>query len=177
MKYIEFPELARLSQALTHEGPECSVLTRIEAYSCKNINRDKKLFRALEHAYNEEPAAFGVFRIGPRGRTNTLRTHGQACVAEDSLPSHSNIKHRFSRYALSSVSTTLVSIQPGPLALYGLIAYYVTKASGNKIPSLADLEPQLGHLESLETVYLEGNPVQAPEGSSYRRKTVLALPS
>ncbi|KAI5119324.1 hypothetical protein M0805_000554 [Coniferiporia weirii] len=56
MKYIEFPELARLAQALTHEGPECSVHTRIEAYSCKNVNRDKKLFRALEHAYTEEVA-------------------------------------------------------------------------------------------------------------------------
>ncbi|KAL5526072.1 hypothetical protein ACEPAG_7410 [Sanghuangporus baumii] len=56
MKYIEFPELARLSRALTHEGPECSVHTRIEAYSCKNVNRDKKLFRALEHAYAEEAA-------------------------------------------------------------------------------------------------------------------------
>ncbi|EJD06459.1 Maf1-domain-containing protein [Fomitiporia mediterranea MF3/22] len=56
MKYIEFPELERLSQALTHEGPECSVHTRIEAYSCKNVNRDKKLFRALEHAYAEEAA-------------------------------------------------------------------------------------------------------------------------
>lgn len=54
MKYIEFPELARLSQALTHEGPECSVHTHIEAYSCKNINRDKKLFRSLENAYNDE---------------------------------------------------------------------------------------------------------------------------
>lgn len=54
MKYIEFPELARLSQALTHEGPECSVHTRIEAYSCKNITRDKKLFRSLEHAYTED---------------------------------------------------------------------------------------------------------------------------
>lgn len=56
MKYIEFPELARLAQALTHEGPECSVHTRIEAYSCKNVNRDKKLFRTLEHAYTEEVA-------------------------------------------------------------------------------------------------------------------------
>ncbi|THG99592.1 hypothetical protein EW145_g7235 [Phellinidium pouzarii] len=56
MKYIEFPELARLAQALTHEGPECSVHTRVEAYSCKNVNRDKKLFRALEHAYSEEAA-------------------------------------------------------------------------------------------------------------------------
>ncbi|KII84422.1 hypothetical protein PLICRDRAFT_46334 [Plicaturopsis crispa FD-325 SS-3] len=54
MKYIENPELARLAQALTHEGPECSVHTRIEAYSCKNIKRDKKLFKSLEKAHNEE---------------------------------------------------------------------------------------------------------------------------
>ncbi|KAH9928421.1 Maf1 regulator-domain-containing protein [Amylocystis lapponica] len=54
MKYIEVPELSRLAQALTHEGPECSVHTRIEAYSCKNIKRDKKLFRTLENAYNDE---------------------------------------------------------------------------------------------------------------------------
>ncbi|CAL1716615.1 unnamed protein product [Somion occarium] len=54
MKYIEIPELSRLAQALTHEGPECAVHTRIEAYSCKNIKRDKKLFRSLETAYNEE---------------------------------------------------------------------------------------------------------------------------
>ena len=54
MKYIEFAELTRLAQALTHEGPECSVHTRIEAYSCKNIKRDKKLFKSLEHAYNDE---------------------------------------------------------------------------------------------------------------------------
>ncbi len=54
MKYIEIPNLARLAQALTHEGPECSVHTRIEAYSCKNIKRDKKLFKSLENAYNED---------------------------------------------------------------------------------------------------------------------------
>ena len=54
MKYLELPELERLSQALTHEGPECNVHTRIEAYSCKNINRDKKLFKSLENAYNDE---------------------------------------------------------------------------------------------------------------------------
>jgi len=54
MKFIEIPELSKLAQALTHEGPECSVHTRIEAYSCKNIKRDKKLFRSLETAYNDE---------------------------------------------------------------------------------------------------------------------------
>ena len=54
MKYIEIPELSQLARALTHEGPECAVHSRIEAYSCKNIKRDKRLFRSLETAYNEE---------------------------------------------------------------------------------------------------------------------------
>jgi Maf1 regulator len=54
MKYIEIPELSRLAQALSHEGPECAVHTRIEAYSCKNIKRDKKLFKSLESAYKDE---------------------------------------------------------------------------------------------------------------------------
>ncbi|KAF5359243.1 hypothetical protein D9756_003151 [Leucocoprinus leucothites] len=54
MKYIENPALARLAQSLTHEGLECSVHTRMEAYSCKNIKRDKKLFKTLEDAYKDE---------------------------------------------------------------------------------------------------------------------------
>lgn len=54
MKYMEIPELARLAQALTHEGPECSVHTRIEAYSLKPVNKDKKLFRSLETTYKTE---------------------------------------------------------------------------------------------------------------------------
>ncbi|KAF5382152.1 hypothetical protein D9615_004246 [Tricholomella constricta] len=54
MKFIENPALSRLAQSLTHEGPECSVHTRMEAYSCKNVKRDKKLFKTLEHAYQDE---------------------------------------------------------------------------------------------------------------------------
>ncbi|KAF8072074.1 Maf1 regulator-domain-containing protein [Lyophyllum atratum] len=54
MKFIENPALLRLAQSLSHEGPECSVHTRMEAYSCKNIKRDKKLFKTLEHAYQDD---------------------------------------------------------------------------------------------------------------------------
>ncbi|KAI1797398.1 Maf1-domain-containing protein [Ganoderma leucocontextum] len=54
MKFIECNELSTLARSLTHEGPECSVHTRIELYSCKNIKRDKKLFRDLENAYADE---------------------------------------------------------------------------------------------------------------------------
>ncbi|KAI0822466.1 L domain-like protein [Trametes gibbosa] len=46
----------------------------------------------------------------------------------------------------------------------------------NKITSLQNLEPQLKHITTLETIYLEGNPVQKAEGANYRRKVTLVLP-
>ncbi|KAM5538539.1 hypothetical protein V8D89_007872 [Ganoderma adspersum] len=46
----------------------------------------------------------------------------------------------------------------------------------NKIATLQDIEPQLKHIETLETIYLERNPVQASEGAAYRRKLILLLP-
>ncbi|KAH6913311.1 MAF1 protein [Coprinopsis sp. MPI-PUGE-AT-0042] len=54
MKYIELPTLSRLAQSLTHEGPECDVHTRIEAYSCKQIKRDKRLHKTLEKEYRDD---------------------------------------------------------------------------------------------------------------------------
>ena len=46
----------------------------------------------------------------------------------------------------------------------------------NKIASLQSIEPQLKHITTLETIYLERNPCQASEGAGYRRKIMLALP-
>ncbi|KIK63226.1 hypothetical protein GYMLUDRAFT_163310 [Collybiopsis luxurians FD-317 M1] len=51
MKYIEIPSLTALASSLSHQGPECNVAVRLEAYSCKNIKRDKRLFRDLEKVY------------------------------------------------------------------------------------------------------------------------------
>jgi protein phosphatase 1 regulatory subunit 7 len=48
--------------------------------------------------------------------------------------------------------------------------------NNNKIADLRALEPQLKSMESLETIYLEGNPCQQAEGTGYRRKIMLALP-
>ncbi|EIN09835.1 Maf1-domain-containing protein [Punctularia strigosozonata HHB-11173 SS5] len=56
MKFIDIPALSALARALTHDGPDCSVHTRLEAYSCKPTNRDKKLFKSLEHAYADDHA-------------------------------------------------------------------------------------------------------------------------
>lgn len=51
MKYLEYPELELLSRALTFESAECKVFTRIEAYSCKTVSKEKRLFKNLESSY------------------------------------------------------------------------------------------------------------------------------
>lgn len=129
MKYIEFPELSRLSQALTHEGPECSVHTRIEAYSCKNIKRDKKLFKSLEHAYNDElshspPLPSWLDRepeltpFGPMDKQASRKTLYLLIATlniafpdyefSDVRPAHFN-KEKNGASVLNSLSTTLLS--------------------------------------------------------------------
>ncbi|SNX85699.1 related to MAF1 - negative regulator of RNA polymerase III [Melanopsichium pennsylvanicum] len=51
MKYLEYPELELLSRALTFESAECKVFTRMEAYSCKTVSKEKRLFKSLESSY------------------------------------------------------------------------------------------------------------------------------
>lgn len=50
------------------------------------------------------------------------------------------------------------------------------QANHNKIPDLSDLEPQLGHIKTLSTLYLEGNPCELADKTGYRRKVMLAVP-
>ncbi|TFK50145.1 Maf1-domain-containing protein [Heliocybe sulcata] len=135
MKYIEYPELQRLAQALTHEGPECSVHTRIEAYSCKNIKRDKKLFRSLESAYENEvssspplPSWMAIDReaettpFGPFDKHSSRKTLYLLIATlnvafpdhefSDVRPAHFN-KEESGASVLNSLSTTLISPQRG----------------------------------------------------------------
>lgn len=44
------------------------------------------------------------------------------------------------------------------------------------ISDFSQVEKQLAGMQSLETVYFEGNPIQKDLGASYRRKIMLALP-
>lgn len=39
-----------------------------------------------------------------------------------------------------------------------------------------EVESQLKNAKDLDTIYLEGNPLQESMGASYRRKIMLALP-
>ena len=133
MKYIEYPELSRLARALTHEGPECLVHTRIEAYSCKNIKRDKRLFKSLEHSYNDdishspplpswlsldndpEMTPFGPFDKHASRKTlylliATLNIAYPDHEFSDVKPAHFN-KEKDGAAVLNGLSTTLVSPQ------------------------------------------------------------------
>ncbi|KAF5377339.1 hypothetical protein D9757_008022 [Collybiopsis confluens] len=47
--------------------------------------------------------------------------------------------------------------------------------NGNQVPDLHALDPQLAHIPTLETLYLEGNPCHKNDASGYRRKIILAL--
>lgn len=53
---------------------------------------------------------------------------------------------------------------------------YVAQASNNQISDMRQVESQLAHIKSLETIYLEGNIVQTDDRAGYRRKVILALP-
>ncbi|GAA5967363.1 hypothetical protein JCM11641_000524 [Rhodosporidiobolus odoratus] len=48
MKFLEISELDVLSNALSTSTPTLKVNTRIEAYSCKQVSKERKLFKTLE---------------------------------------------------------------------------------------------------------------------------------
>lgn len=57
MKFLDLPELAKLSSQLSmHHSAECIVRTRIEAYSCKSITKEKRLFKALDTSFVDQLA-------------------------------------------------------------------------------------------------------------------------
>ncbi|KAJ7227047.1 Maf1 regulator-domain-containing protein [Mycena pura] len=131
MKYIDVPALSKLAEALNHESPECSVRTRIEAYSCKNIKRDKKLFKSLEHAYKDDasnspplPSWLVLDRetemtpFGPVGKESSRKTLYLLIATlniafpdhefSDVRPNHFN-KEESGASVLNALSTTLVA--------------------------------------------------------------------
>lgn len=63
-------------------------------------------------------------------------------------------------------------------SLDGLTVLEEFWANDNALEDIRDLEQQLNPKKcpKLETVYLEGNPLQKKEGTGYRRKVMLALP-
>ncbi|KAE9407614.1 Maf1-domain-containing protein [Gymnopus androsaceus JB14] len=94
MKYIELPSLSGLASSLSHQGPECNVSVRLEAYSCKNIKRDKRLFRDLEKVYWDNMGVLEGIKYDP------LEESSKSSPTEGASSPHS-----FLAQAHSSLST------------------------------------------------------------------------
>ncbi|KAK0550824.1 hypothetical protein OC845_002490 [Tilletia horrida] len=57
MKYLDYPQFVELSRALSFTSSECTVFTRIEAYSCKPVAQEKRLYKHIQRVYAPEVAA------------------------------------------------------------------------------------------------------------------------
>ncbi|KAJ4495086.1 Maf1 regulator-domain-containing protein [Lentinula edodes] len=97
MKYIELPSLTALASSLSHQGSECNVSVRLEAYSCKNIKRDKRLFRDLEKVYWDDMGVLETMKFDPG------EEHSKSSPAEGS--SSHTLPHSYLAQAHSSLST------------------------------------------------------------------------
>lgn len=95
MEYIKSPESTHMAQSAPCT-PEL-----LEAYSCKNTKRDKKLFKSPKHAYNDE-----LSHPPPlRSTVNLKKPHSAPCTSVPPtrpLPSHSNTQHRLSSALVES---------------------------------------------------------------------------
>lgn len=137
MKYIECPALTQLSRTLSHTSAECTVHTRIEAYSCKPIARDRKLHKAIDQSYTEETAAtiaavsppctdadaLMVSPFGPLNKPESRRTlYLLIATLNVAFPDHDFSEVRPDHFSkeksgaavLNSLSETLVNLRDQP---------------------------------------------------------------
>jgi len=83
MKFLEIPALTRLNNAITAiDTMDTKILGRLEAYSCKTVGTEKKLFKALEHQVVEEitansptsPIEYAFSPFGPLSEASSRKT-------------------------------------------------------------------------------------------------------
>ena len=124
MKYLADPMLEALSRTLSHSSAECTVHTRIEAYSCKPIGKDKKLWKQIdEHFADEAPELLD----SPFGALDTAAARRMFCLLIATLNVVYGPDHEFSEVSpdhfqkendagasvLSALSTTLSNLRVG----------------------------------------------------------------
>ncbi|KZT53254.1 Maf1 regulator [Calocera cornea HHB12733] len=150
MKFIEFPELFTLSNALTYDSPECAIRTRIEAYSCKSINREKKMFKALEHSYAEDlafnlsvspPEEALASPFGPLDQPSARKVlYLLIATLNVAFPDHDFSEVRPDAFkkeespagVLNALSNTLLSLRPAP----GSVSDYTPRSYSSYPPPL-----------------------------------------
>jgi hypothetical protein len=56
MKYLDLPTLGLLSSWLSYSSPECEVNTRIEAYTTKEVKKERQLRSQMKTIWDKETA-------------------------------------------------------------------------------------------------------------------------
>lgn len=128
MKFLDYPVLDRLSKSLTFESAECKVFTQLEAYSCKTVSKEKRLFKSIESQYMQSasmspPDYLDETLASPFGRLDQpsarkvlfllIATLNGAFPHHDfSVVSPSDFRRQpSSASVLNSLSTTLLSLR------------------------------------------------------------------
>ena len=128
MKYLDYPELESLSRALTFESAECKVFTRLEAYSCKAVKRERQLFKSLESQYLHSaslspPKHLDETLASPFGRLDQAQARKTLflliATLNGAFPDHdfsgvdpADFKREFNPdFVLNSLGTTLLSLR------------------------------------------------------------------
>ncbi|PWN41427.1 Maf1 regulator, partial [Ceraceosorus guamensis] len=139
MKFLDYPELEQLSRQLTFDSAECRVFTRLEAYSCKPVNRDKKLLKALESTYGHAasstspPSVLEEHLASPFGKLDQPAARKTLwlliATLNGAFPDHDFAqanpadfkRERSVDYVINSLSSTLVSLRSGSAGSFSLL--------------------------------------------------------
>lgn len=164
MKYLEYPELEVLSRALTFEMSECKVFTRIEAYSCKAVNKEKRLFKSLESSYllsasSSPPAYLAEALASPFGRLDNPAARKTLflliATLNGAFPDHDFsdvnpadfVRESSPTLVLNSLTSTLLSLRSGtgsPHSLGGALDESPLLSSLARSPMASDTRPISG---------------------------------
>ena len=187
MKYLEYPELEVLSRALTFEMSECRVFTRIEAYSCKAVNKEKRLFKSLESSYllsasTSPPAYLEEALASPFGRLDQPSARKTLflliATLNGAFPDHDFsevnpadfVRESSPTVVLNSLTSTLLSLRNGtgsPSSLGGSLDESPLLSSLARSPLASDPRPTSGG----------GLGTSASNKSPSARSTFASLPS
>ena len=176
MKYLEYPELEVLSRALTFEMSECKVFTRIEAYSCKAVNKEKRLFKSLESSYllsasSSPPAYLEEALASPFGRLDQPSARKTLflliATLNGAFPDHDFsevnpadfVRESSPTVVLNSLTSTLLSLRSGtgsPASLHASIDDSPLLSSLARSPLALDARSTPSHVRAATPTAADG---------------------
>ncbi|UZJ51192.1 hypothetical protein CBS101457_000512 [Exobasidium rhododendri] len=167
MKYLDYPELESLSRALTFESAECKVFTRIEAYSCKAVKRERQLFKTVESniLQNLATSPFGDEKkfsaFGPLDNASARKTlFLLIATLNGAFPDHdfsgvhtADFKRESnSDSVLSSLGTTLLSLRSNsnaPRSFSSFPSSYDDEKKDAKNMAISPFSPGINNVSSI----------------------------